>query len=109
MAMGKAVVSTSLGVEGLPVVAGEHLLLADAPASFSGAVNLLLGDAARRRQLGEAARRLVYPHYSAEHAARQFDRICRHTVERRGQPPVSPAAGPPVAGADPTLCQALRS
>ena len=32
MAMGKAVVSTTVGAEGLPVTDGEHLLLADEPA-----------------------------------------------------------------------------
>src|SRR5258708_35841640 len=34
MAMGKAVVSTSLGAEGLPVRNGENVILADEPESF---------------------------------------------------------------------------
>ena len=45
MSMGKAVVSTSIGAEGLPVKNGEHLLLADDPASFAESTLRLLGDA----------------------------------------------------------------
>ena len=38
MAMGKAVVSTAVGAEGLPVDGGEHLLLADEPRGFARGV-----------------------------------------------------------------------
>ncbi len=47
MAMGKAVVSTTVGAEGLPVVGGEHLLLADEPRGFARAVVRLLRDVER--------------------------------------------------------------
>ena len=63
MAMGKAVVSTTVGAEGLPVVSGEHVVLADEPRSFSRAVVRLLRDRERRRQLEEAARGLVVARY----------------------------------------------
>src|SRR6185295_2380823 len=59
MAMGKAVVSTTVGAEGLPVTNGEHLLLADQPDTFARAVVQLLRDVDRRRQLEAAARTLV--------------------------------------------------
>ena len=63
MAMGRAIVSTRLGAEGLGAEAGEHLLLADEPGEFAGAVLSLLGDEARRRRLGEAARQFVRERY----------------------------------------------
>jgi glycosyltransferase involved in cell wall biosynthesis len=63
MAMGKAVVSTRIGAEGLPVEDGEHLLLADAPEEFADAVIRLHRDEALRRRLGCAARRLVEERY----------------------------------------------
>ena len=44
MAMGKAVVSTTVGAEGLPVENGEHLLLADEPHVFARSVVRLLRD-----------------------------------------------------------------
>ena len=63
MSMGKAVVSTTVGAEGLPVTGGNHLVLADDPASFAGAVVGLLRDAGRRSALEAAARALVVERY----------------------------------------------
>ena len=63
MAMGKAVVSTTVGAEGLPVTHGEHLLLADEPRAFARGVVRLLRDVERRRQLEQAARALVVERY----------------------------------------------
>jgi len=63
MAMGKAVVSTTVGAEGLPVVNGEHLLLADEPRSFARAIVRLIRDQDQRERLGDAARRLVLARY----------------------------------------------
>jgi glycosyltransferase involved in cell wall biosynthesis len=63
MAMGKAVVSTTVGAEGLPVRHGEHVLLADEPVAFARAVVDLLRDLPRRRRLESAARALVVEKY----------------------------------------------
>src|SRR5204862_7424562 len=63
MAMGKAVVSTTVGAEGLPVAGGEHVLLADEPQAFARAVVHLLRDDARRVALESAARALVVERY----------------------------------------------
>lgn len=54
LAAGKAVVSTSRGAEGYPVVNEKHLLLADDPRHFAEAVLRLLDDTARRSRLGTA-------------------------------------------------------
>src|ERR1035438_5660093 len=59
MAMGKAVISTTMGAEGLPVRHGENIVLADDPADFARQVVQLLREPQRRAQLGRAARRLV--------------------------------------------------
>ncbi len=80
MAMGKAVVSTSLGAEGLPVTSGEDVLLADTPVALTEAVVSLLESPERRGALASAARRLVAENYSAEIVARQFERICQETA-----------------------------
>jgi sugar transferase (PEP-CTERM/EpsH1 system associated) len=63
MAMGKAVVSTTVGAEGLPVTDGEHLVLADEPRSFAASVVALMRDDARRARLEAAARALVVERY----------------------------------------------
>src|SRR6202011_716160 len=55
-AAGTAVVSTSLGAEGLPARHGENLLLAASPESFASAVTLLLESSMDRRRIGRAGR-----------------------------------------------------
>ena len=51
MAAGKAVVTTSIGCEGLPVTDGQHLLVRDEPQAFAQAVVDLLRDPERRQLL----------------------------------------------------------
>jgi glycosyltransferase involved in cell wall biosynthesis len=63
MAMQAAIVATSLGAEGFPVMHGRELLLADTPAKFAQAVLALLGDPEQRAQLGRTARRFVETTY----------------------------------------------
>jgi len=63
MSMDKAVVSTTVGAEGLPVVAGEHVVLADEPTAFARAVVGLLRDTDQRARLETAGRALVLERY----------------------------------------------
>ena len=64
MASGKAIVSTSIGCEGIDVKPGEHLVTADTPETFARETLALLDDRARRRTLGGAARELVERRYA---------------------------------------------
>jgi len=59
MAMGKAVVSTTLGAEGLDVVPERDLSIADDAAGLAAKIGALLDDPERRARLGVAARRFV--------------------------------------------------
>lgn len=59
MAMGKAVVSTSLGCEGIAVEPGREVFIADNPEDFAHQTLQLLAEKEKRRKLGTAARRLV--------------------------------------------------
>lgn len=63
MAMGIPVVSTSIGAEGLDVVSGQHLLLADTPEAFSAAVVQLLRDDDMMQRLRANALRFVQERY----------------------------------------------
>jgi sugar transferase (PEP-CTERM/EpsH1 system associated) len=89
LAMGKAVVSTAVGAEGLPLTPGVHFVSADDPALFSRAVVSLLRDPARRRALGAAGRRLVEERYSWSQVACEFE--SHLTILRPARP--SPAFG----------------
>jgi glycosyltransferase involved in cell wall biosynthesis len=72
LAMGKAVVSTSLGCEGLSVASGKHLILADQPENFAQAVITLLNNQEMRTALGKAGKALVEAEYSWEQARPQL-------------------------------------
>jgi glycosyltransferase involved in cell wall biosynthesis len=80
MAMGKAVVSTTMGAEGLPVHHGKDIVLADDPADFARQVVELLRDPQRRAQLGCAARQLVEENYGWPSVAAYFDQIMQGVV-----------------------------
>lgn len=63
MASGLPIVSTRLGAEGLAVIDGQHLLLADDSQRFAESALALLNDAALRTQLAASARALVMEGY----------------------------------------------
>ncbi len=64
MASSKAIVSTSIGCEGIEVTPGTHLITADTADAFAAATVALLNDATRRRALGREARLLVERKYA---------------------------------------------
>ena len=80
MAMEKAVVSTQIGAEGLPVQSGKNILLADEPEDFANAVVGLLRDDAKRSELGRAARRLVVQEHGWGSVAQQFESVLEAVV-----------------------------
>lgn len=85
MSMAKAVVSTSIGAEGLPVKNGEHLLMADDPASFAESTLRLLGSASRRAEIGKAARNLVEENYGWAKVSQRFAQVLENVVRRARQ------------------------
>ena len=58
-AMGKAVVSTSVGCEGLAAVDGENILIRDEPRAFAAAIASVLESASLRDTLGQRGRETV--------------------------------------------------
>ena len=63
LAMGKAVVSTTVGAEGLGLVDGKEILIADEPKAFAESVLRLLTDASLCREIGENGRARVERDY----------------------------------------------
>jgi glycosyltransferase involved in cell wall biosynthesis len=64
MAMGKAIVSTTVGAEGLRYQAGKHMIIADDPQYFADSVVTLMEDSALRATLAASARNLAIEEYS---------------------------------------------
>ena len=90
MAMGPAIVSTSIGVEGLPVTPGRHCIVADDAAAFAQATVTLLRDAERRSQISLDARRYVEANFGYSVAAQAFERACGLAIDRRGRVAADP-------------------
>jgi glycosyltransferase involved in cell wall biosynthesis len=75
LAAGKAVVSTAIGAEGLDVISGEHLLIADSPAEFAAAIEELVASTSLRRRLGNNGRKLVTDRYGWDQIANRLESI----------------------------------
>jgi len=76
MAMEKAIVSTTVGAEGLPVHHEADLLLADTPEDFAAAVVRVLADQEFADRLGRCSARLVREQFGWDRVARRFAAIC---------------------------------
>jgi glycosyltransferase involved in cell wall biosynthesis len=63
MSMGKAIVSTRVGAEGIDCADGSDIVLADSPEMFAEAVVRLFDSIEERRRLGEAGRRRALNQY----------------------------------------------
>jgi polysaccharide biosynthesis protein PslH len=95
MALGRPVVSTRIGCEGLDVVDGQHLLIADDAVAFAEQTIRLLTDRALYERVAAAARSLVVRNYDWEAiASRQLEvyteALQRAPLEYR---PISQATG----------------
>lgn len=82
-AMGKAVVSTSLGCEGLGVEHGVHLRVADEPQSFAHAVVGLLKNAEECGRLGKAALNHVKRRFTWEAIVDQYEQVYGELLSSR--------------------------
>lgn len=58
LAYGKAIITTSIGAEGIPYVSGKDMMIADSSAEFAKAILKILSDTAYKQQLQTSARTL---------------------------------------------------
>jgi len=107
MAMGKAIVATSMSCEGLEVKHDEHILIANTPQDFASMIALVLENRTLGQRLGAAARILVENRYSwdivGQHLNHAYqcarDRSTCHGLLRRGMR-VAPGGGAVLACQD---------
>lgn len=74
-ACGIPLVSTTLGAEGIPVVDGRDILIADQPDAFADAILRLLDDRQLAARIAASCNRLVREGYSVQRLARDAERI----------------------------------
>ncbi len=75
MALGRPVVSTTIGCEGLNVLDGKHLLIADDSEQFAEKTVRLLKDRTLRESITRNARKLVITHYDWDVIAKKLMRV----------------------------------
>lgn len=81
MALGRPVVSSSVGCEGLDVVNGEHLLIADRPDHFAQEMVRILTDRGLHERITANARQLVVTRYDWDVIAKQLMQVYAEMVE----------------------------
>lgn len=81
MAMGKAIVSTTLGAEGIEAVPGRDILIADQPEGFAAEVNRLLADPGLATDIGQSARQLAVERYSWKSAVQKLEQFYRKVLQ----------------------------
>jgi len=64
MASGVPTVATAIGCQGIDVVSGEHVLIAESETDFAGQVVSLLRDAEKRTRVANAARQKIEEKYT---------------------------------------------
>jgi polysaccharide biosynthesis protein PslH len=92
MAMRKALVSTSIGAEGLDVTSGKDCLIADDALSFASAILAILRDPALRQTYEENAAALAARYDWSQIAKRFADALSESMNEAHGVQRPTPAA-----------------
>jgi len=90
LAMGRPVVTTSLGAEGLGAVSGRDLLVADGADGFAGAVRRVLDDPGLATRLGAAGRALVAARFDWDAIAAAHEELYDTVVRTPARADLSP-------------------
>lgn len=83
LAQGKAIVSTSVGCEGIEVTDGKNILIEDTIDGFANKTIELLKDESRRRRLGSEARVLAEERYAWGKIGKEMQRTYEEVVKRK--------------------------
>ena len=77
-----AVVTTTIGLEGIDAKKGEQVLVGDTPIQFAEAVNSLLADAALRKKIAFGGRLLVEEKYDWQVVFSALNKVYQQTLAR---------------------------
>jgi len=80
MAAGVPVIATKIGVEGLLVQEGKHILLANNPDEFVNKINLLLNDKKLYQTIQKNAYKLIKDKYSWSKIAKKLEKVYRRII-----------------------------
>jgi len=94
LAMGKPMVSTTVGCEGLRVSHGQNILIADGADEFAARLVQLFEREDLRHQLGTCGRSLVEREYCWERIGQQLQEAYCHALQPDGAPGALRRSGP---------------
>lgn len=83
MAMGKAVISTTMGVEGLEATSNKNVIIADKPEDFAQKAIELLGNQKLCQSLGSEGRKLVEEKYDWDKIAGKLGEVWEKAVKQK--------------------------
>jgi glycosyltransferase involved in cell wall biosynthesis len=63
LALGRVILTTSIGVEGIDAKDGEHLFIVDSAADFIKKINFCINNPKQLKTIGENAKRFVTEHF----------------------------------------------
>lgn len=84
LALGTPVITTAKGVEGLDLVHGKHVFVAETAADFAMTATLLLTQPALRARLAEAGRQVVRERYDWQSIGRRLDDLIGAIARQKG-------------------------
>ncbi len=82
MALGRPVVSTRLGAEGIPASDGENIILADKPDDFVKGITNLIGNAELYQRIQNNARKLMEDHYAWDKGVARLEGIMEDMMSK---------------------------
>lgn len=78
---GKAIISTLIGMEGLPFLAGEHYLEAETSEDFVAKMELAIENPKDVHEMVRRAQKVAIKHFSGEHLSNKLQDILRSTTK----------------------------
>ena len=103
MAAAKPVVLTSRAAEGIAARHDREYVVADRPSEMTDSIVRLIGDPAKRKQLGRAARRFVAVNHCWGEVLQRFELIVTGVIERTAKRAALMSKAPVVQPEEPAL------
>jgi glycosyltransferase involved in cell wall biosynthesis len=72
MALGKVIVTSSLGAEGIPITNGENIIIADTPKLYAQSIIDLANNFPKGNPIGTAAKLLIQSKFSNQKLGKQL-------------------------------------
>jgi glycosyltransferase involved in cell wall biosynthesis len=82
MALGRPVISTRLGAEGIPASDGENIILADRPEDFVKGIAALIANVDLYRRIQKNARKLMEDHYAWDKGVAQLEKVLEDMMSK---------------------------